>query len=119
MRGLWGLALSFGPSPVGEAIQAAQALLDGATSILDRAEAQRLVGKLLAMRGEIEEAREHVRAGIEGTREAGQFVEAAGYCNDHRVRRGARWCAQRRRGRCSDAASPSSTVLATAATAER
>ncbi len=79
IRGLWGLALSFGPSPVGEAIQAAHALLDGATNILDRAEAQRLVGKLLAMRGEIEEAREHVRAGLEGTRQAGQFVEAAGY----------------------------------------
>jgi len=79
MRGLWGMALAFGPAPVGEAVPATRALLDGATSILDRAEAQRLVGQLLAMRGEIEEAREHVRGGLEGTRQAGQFVEAAGY----------------------------------------
>ena len=38
-----------------------------------------MIAKLLAMRGEIAEAREQVQAGLEGTREAGQFVEAAGY----------------------------------------
>ena len=79
MRGLWGMALSFGPAPVGEAISAVKAKFAGATSILDRADAQRLLGKLLAMRGEIEQAREHAQVGIEGTREAGQLVEAAGY----------------------------------------
>ena len=79
IRGQWGLALAFGPTPVGEALEAVQAMLDGATGILERAEAQRLLGKLLAMRGEIEEAREHAHAGIQGIREAGQLVEAAGY----------------------------------------
>jgi tetratricopeptide (TPR) repeat protein len=79
IRGAWVLALGFGPAPVGEAIQAAQALLDGASSILDRAEAQRTIGKLRAMRGEIDEAREQVRRAIEGTREAGQLIEEAAY----------------------------------------
>jgi class 3 adenylate cyclase len=78
-RGQWGVALSFGPAHVDEAISAVQAMFNGATGILDRAEEQRLLGKLLAIRGEIEQAREHAREGIEHTREAGQLVEAAGY----------------------------------------
>ncbi len=79
MRGLWVMALSFGPAHVDEALQAGRALLSDARSTLDRADAQRMIAKLLAMRGETAEAREQVQAGLEGTREAGQFVEAAGY----------------------------------------
>ena len=36
------------------------------------------VGKLLAMRGDQDAARELVRAGVESSREAGQLIEAAG-----------------------------------------
>ena len=79
MRGAWGMALTFGPAPVDEALQAVRVLLERATSTLQRAEAQRFIGKLHAMRGEFEEARRYVQAGLEGMREAGVFVEAAGY----------------------------------------
>lgn len=75
----WSLmALAFGPASVDEATSAAQALLAEAKGMLNRAAAQRAVGKLLAMRGDIDAARELVRAGIESIREAGQLVEAAG-----------------------------------------
>ena len=40
--------------------------------------AQLFVGKLLAMQGDEDAARELVRAGVESSREAGQLVEAAG-----------------------------------------
>lgn len=79
IRGFHVLALCLGPAPVGEALQAAQALLGGARSILDRAEAQRTIARLLAVRGEIQEARLHVQKGIEDTREAGQLIEATAY----------------------------------------
>jgi class 3 adenylate cyclase/tetratricopeptide (TPR) repeat protein len=79
LRSMWGMALCFGPAPVEEGIQAAQTMFDEAASVVDRADAQRLLGKLLGMRGEIEQAREHARAGIQVLREVGQLVEAAGY----------------------------------------
>jgi tetratricopeptide (TPR) repeat protein len=79
VRGQWGLALSFGPTPAVEAIEAVQPMFDGAASILERAEAERALGMLFAMRGEIEEAREHAQSAIHGTREAGQLVEAGGF----------------------------------------
>jgi len=48
-----------------------------ATGIVGWARAQKNIGRLLAMRGEIEEARAHVHAGTETLREAGLQVEAA------------------------------------------
>ena len=79
MRAMWVMALTFGPAHVDVALQAGRELLNGARSTLDRADAQRMIAKLHAMRGETAEAREQVEAGLGGTREAGQFVEAAGY----------------------------------------
>ena len=43
--------LAYGPAPVEEAMEAAQAMLAGATGIVTRADALRGIGKLLAMRG--------------------------------------------------------------------
>jgi tetratricopeptide (TPR) repeat protein len=78
MRSWSVMPLSFGPAPVAEALAAAQALLAEAKGMVDRAHGERAVGKLLAMRGEMDAARELVRAGIASSREAGQLVEAAG-----------------------------------------
>ena len=69
--------LAYGPAHVDEAMAAAQAMLAEATGIVGRAAAQRTIGKLLAMRGEVEAGREQVAAGNEGMREAGRLVEAA------------------------------------------
>ena len=75
----WSLmALSFGPASVAEALAAGQALLAEAKGMVARAYAQLFVGKLLAMRGDQDAARELVRAGVESSREAGQLIEAAG-----------------------------------------
>jgi len=71
--------LAFGPAPVEEAMHAAQEMSAEATGLTARAEAQLAIAKVLAIRGEIDEAREHAHLGIEGHREAGQLVEAAGY----------------------------------------
>jgi len=73
-----GMALSFGPTPVDEALAEVASNLANASSILDRSETQVSLGKLLAMRGEIAQAREHARIGIDGIREAGKIIEAAG-----------------------------------------
>ncbi len=74
----WGRrSLAFGPAPAAEAMLAAQEILDNATGLLARAEAQRLVGKLLAVQGQHEQAREVTRQGTAATREAGMLVEAA------------------------------------------
>ena len=77
MRSWSVMPLSFGPAPVAEALSVAQALLAEAQGMDARAHAQRAVGKLLAMRGDMDAARELVRAGIENNRESGQLVEAA------------------------------------------
>ena len=69
--------LTYGPAPVEEAMLAAQAMLAEATGVVGRASAQRTVGKLLAMQGEIEAAREQVTVGNYAQREAGLVVEAA------------------------------------------
>ncbi len=74
----WGQrSLAFGPAPAAEAMLAAQEMLENATGLVARAEAQRLVGKLLAMQGQHEAAREHIRQGTGATRDAGMRVEAA------------------------------------------
>ena len=69
--------MTFGPAPVDEAMRAAQALLKEEIGLVGRADARSNVGMLMAMRGDIEGAREQARLGIESTREAGQVVEAA------------------------------------------
>jgi hypothetical protein len=69
--------LAYGPAHVDEAMAAAQAMLAEATGNVGRAGARRTIGKLLAMRGEIEAGREQVAAGNEGMREAGRLVQAA------------------------------------------
>jgi hypothetical protein len=68
---------AFGPIHVDEALLSVRAMLAEATGIFGRASAQRSIGKLLAMRGEIDAAREHLHAGVETTREAGLLVDAA------------------------------------------
>ncbi len=75
----WSLmALSFGPASVAEALAAGEALLAEGKGMVARSYAQLFVGKLLAMRGDQDAARELVRAGIESSVEAGQPIEAAG-----------------------------------------
>ncbi len=79
LRHMRGMGLSFGPTPVEEALRGVRSIFDNASSVLDRAEEHLWLGKLLAMQGKIETAREHVHTGIEGLREAGKIVEAAGF----------------------------------------
>ena len=52
-------------------------VLGEAKSIVTRADAMGGIGKLLAMQGEIRRCAEHMRLGAEGSRDAGQLVEAA------------------------------------------
>ena len=68
---------AYGPIHVDEALVSARTMLAEATGMVGRATAQRSIGKLLAMRGEIEAAREQLHAGVETTREAGLLVDAA------------------------------------------
>jgi tetratricopeptide (TPR) repeat protein len=75
----WGMALAFGPIPAGDAIEKWRPFVESTTSVLDRAERQLLLGKILAMLGEVEEARALAREGIEGVREAGKLAEGAGF----------------------------------------
>ena len=65
------------PAHVDEAMTAAEAMLAEAAGVGERSDAERVIGKLLAIRGEIEAARESVRRSVEGNREAGKRVEAA------------------------------------------
>ncbi len=66
-----------GPNHVDEALVSVRAMLDEATGPVERAIAQTNIGKVLAMRGEIDAARDSFEAGNETRREAGQLVEAA------------------------------------------
>ena len=79
MRSWSVMTLSFGPAHVDEVISAARAVLAEATGMVDRGRAQRAVGKLLAMRGDTDAARDLVRAGIESNREAGQLRRGCGH----------------------------------------
>ena len=118
MRSMALMALSFGPAPVAEALAAGQALLADAKGMVARAYAQLFVGKLLAMRGDQDAARELVRAGIESTarRVSSSRLQAAprpsrsSSCTPGRPRPRRTYCAP---------ASPSSIVWAIAATAGR
>ena len=78
IRSMTLMALSFGPASVAEALVAGQARLADAKGLVARAYAQLFVGKLLAMRGDLDAARELARAGVESSAEAGQLIEAAG-----------------------------------------
>jgi class 3 adenylate cyclase len=69
--------MAFGPVHVDEAMRAAEAMLAEARGAAGHADAQRIIGQLLAMRGEVEEGRERVRVGIQGARETGLIVSAA------------------------------------------
>src|ERR1051325_7411125 len=66
-----------GPIHVDEALRSVRAMFDEATGPVGRARATWNIGKLLAMRGEIEAAREYHHTANEMTRETGQLVEAA------------------------------------------
>jgi hypothetical protein len=68
---------SYGPRHVDEALAAARLMLAEADGLVDRAVAKRNIGKLLAMRGEIEAAREQVEGGGDILREAGRLLDAA------------------------------------------
>ena len=70
-------AMAVGPAHVEEAMAAAETMLADAAGVDERSDAERVIGKLLAIRGEIEAARETVRRSIEGNREAGMRVQAA------------------------------------------
>ena len=69
--------MAVGPTNVDEAMRAAEEMLAGATGAVEQAGARMSIGKLLAMRGDVEEARRLVRVGLEGEREAGLRVKAA------------------------------------------
>lgn len=69
--------LAYGPRHVDEAIHVAQAMLVEAAGGVDRAMARRRLGRLLAMRGELDEARALVYAGTDDLRDAGLLIEAA------------------------------------------
>jgi class 3 adenylate cyclase len=68
---------AYGPVPVDEALAPARAMLAEATGLVAQASARRHIAKLLAMRGEIEAAREDMQAGNTSLREAGLLVDAA------------------------------------------
>ena len=68
---------AYGLTHVEEALLSVRAMLAEATGIVGQASAHRSIGKLLAMRGEFDAAREHLHAGVESTREAGLLVDAA------------------------------------------
>ena len=55
-----------------EAMTAAETMLAEAAGVGERSDAERVIGKLLAIRGEIEAARDSVRRSVEGNREAGK-----------------------------------------------
>ena len=77
VRGWGKRSLAFGPVPVDAALQAAQEMLASAEGFTARADARRDLGKLLAMQGQFEAARDAVREATDVTREAGMLVEAA------------------------------------------
>ena len=77
LRGWVARTLTAGPAPVEEAMRVTESMLAEATGLASRAGFRRNIGMLLAMQGQIDEARRQLRLGIEGTREAGQPVEAA------------------------------------------
>jgi tetratricopeptide (TPR) repeat protein len=69
--------VGYGPADADEVMVAAQEMLAEATGPVARSFAQRNLGRVLAMRGEFEDARRNVYEGNAGLREAGMVVNAA------------------------------------------
>jgi len=69
---------SLGPTPVGEAIERVEAIRHGEDGALAQAWSRTVLGKLLAMQGEIERARELVRGGRQAYLDAGHLTSAGG-----------------------------------------
>jgi class 3 adenylate cyclase/tetratricopeptide (TPR) repeat protein len=69
---------TFGPIPVGEAIERVKAIRQGEHGALAEAWSSTVLGRLLAMTGEIERARELVRGGRQAYVDAGLFMTAGG-----------------------------------------
>ncbi|MBA2641629.1 MAG: AAA family ATPase [Actinobacteria bacterium] len=68
----------FGPTPVGEAIDRVKAIRHGAHGALAEAWSRTALGRLLAMQGEIDRARELVRGGRQAYFDAGLLMSAGG-----------------------------------------
>jgi class 3 adenylate cyclase len=66
-----------GPAHVDQVLEAVQTAVAEATGPVARSRAQIVLGRVLAMLGEFEDARENVYAGTESAREAGLVVEVA------------------------------------------
>ncbi|MBM2823256.1 MAG: Zinc-ribbon protein [Thermoleophilia bacterium] len=69
---------TFGPTPVAEAIERVQTIRRGEHGALAEAWSRTVLGKLLAMQGEIDRARELVRDGRQAYLDAGLFMSAGG-----------------------------------------
>jgi class 3 adenylate cyclase len=69
--------IAYGPAHADEVLTAARTMLAEAAGAVARGTARRALGKVLAMRGEFEDARENVYAGNASLREAGQLVSAS------------------------------------------
>ena len=67
-----------GPTPVGEAIERVEAIQRGEHGLLAEAWSRTVLGRLLAMQGEIDRARELVRGGRQAFLDAGMFMSAGG-----------------------------------------
>jgi class 3 adenylate cyclase/tetratricopeptide (TPR) repeat protein len=72
--------LSSGPVPVTEAVAWVEAILEEARGgVLLEAAALRALGRMRAMEGRLDEAREDISRSLRTTRDAGSLVSAAGY----------------------------------------
>ena len=69
--------LGLGPVHVDEAVRQVQELLASSTDSVDGATLRRTLGKLLAMRGDFDVARDLIRGSIADAREAGLLLQAA------------------------------------------
>jgi class 3 adenylate cyclase/tetratricopeptide (TPR) repeat protein len=68
----------FGPTPVGEAIERVNAIRRSELGALAEAWSRTVLGTLLAMRGEIDDARDLVRGGRQAYFDAGLYMTAGG-----------------------------------------
>jgi class 3 adenylate cyclase/tetratricopeptide (TPR) repeat protein len=71
-------SIPFGPTPVGEAIERVEVIRRDEHGALAEAWSRTALGKLLAMQGEIDRARELVRDGRQAYLDAGLFITAGG-----------------------------------------
>jgi class 3 adenylate cyclase len=80
LLGIASLAPVFGPMHVEEGLRFTRDARSGASGgVLERAQIERLEGRLLAMRGEFDRARELMHAGQAAFRDAGLLIEAAAH----------------------------------------